>query len=311
MAKKFTEKDVALLEQNYFCFDKPVPFKDLLIYPVLVKDYYKFHSCIQIFTLKKNEDYNPQCISMSNLGYAIYKIKEENSELDYSTLMIGVLELIFHIKNGIYCENCRQKNEDMDFIAFDELWDSVYKLEKKEEKKAYLEKQQICSHCGQLKREVISIKEEKNKESLCVYNTEINKNDYDFLYQVVLYQNLPTWEDIEYADLELKKELEERQKILGDDTVPPTLEKQMAVIVAQGCNYKFEEIYDLSLRKLSVLISNIDKMIHYQIYKTSSMSGLVTFNSEIEHYLYCHKRKSATDDVFTLESFQKKMERVT
>lgn len=300
---------MSLLEQKYFCYDKPVPFKEnLVIYPVLVKDYYKFHSCIPIFMLKKNEDPSGKGIALSNLGYALYKMKEEKEGPLYTAQMIGLLELIFHIKNGLYCDN-KETNCNF-FKSYEDVWGEVQKGEGEEEQITLMMKAKICPKCGREMREVISIKGQGSQESLAIKEVEINKKDYDYLFQTVLYQNIPTWEDPEFVDPDLKKELEERQKMLNKDMVPPTLEKQKAVIIANGCNYKYDELDNITIRRLSVLIANIDRMMHYQIYKTSELSGLVQYKTEIEHYLYSNKKKSITDDVFSMDSLKEKLKDV-
>ena len=59
-------------EQFYFTHDDPVPFKGKLkIYPVLVKDYYKFYSTVSLFTQNKNEDPTGKGIAMTHLDYLI------------------------------------------------------------------------------------------------------------------------------------------------------------------------------------------------------------------------------------------------
>lgn len=310
MFQKFNERQLALLEQQYFCYDKPVPFKEKLIYPVLVKDYYKFHSSIPIFMLKKNED--PQGIPLSNLGYAILKMKDEKNGALYTTQMIQILELIFHVENGLYCENeeCLQNGEHK-IYKYEDIWEEANKLPNKEDQISYIMKSRLCPICHKPMREVISIKDEKGKESLCIKDLEINRIDYDYLFQLVLYQNIPTWEDVDFVDPDLKKELEERQRLLNKDTVPPTLEKQKCVIVARGCPYTYEELDEITIRRLSQFIANIDRMLHYQMYKSSELSGFVTYKSEIEHYLYSHKKKSITDDVFSLDDLTEKLKNVT
>lgn len=310
MFQKFNERQIALLEQQYFCYDKPVPFKGKYIYPVLVKDYYKFHSCISIFMLKKNEDIKG--IPLSNLGYAILKMKDEKEGALYTSQMIGILELIFHVKNGVYCENedCLENGEHK-IYTYDEIWEEASKLSTKEDQIEYVMDSRKCPKCGKIMKEVISIKDEKGNESLCVKDLEISRADYDFLFQTVLYQNIPTWEDPEFVDPELKKELEERQRLLNEDVEPPTLEKQKCVIVARGCHYTYEQLDEITIRRLSQFIANIDRMLHYQMYKSSELSGFVTYKSEIEHYLYGHKKKSITDDVFSLDDLTDKLKNVT
>ena len=315
MAKKITEHQLEILEQNYFCFDDPVPFKEnLLIFPVKGKDYYHFHNYSQVLTIDKNA--TPQGIPFSNLGYLISLMEKEGDEgkVIYGKT-ISLFELIFHVKNGIFCPNneCNYLKEKDSFYEFsiESVMNEVLKIDNKGERKDFLEKKEICPHCQAKMREIISIKNENNKKNLCIYNTEINKNDFDILREVAMYQNLPSWDNTEFLDQNLKAELEERDKILNKGHIPPTLEKQMSVIVAKGCDYTFEELKELSLRKLSLVLGDIDKLIHYQIYKTASMSGMVTFKTDIEHYLYSNKKHSAADEVFTLDALKEKMKNVT
>lgn len=47
-------KEIQLYEQMYFATDEPVPFKgNLMVYPVLSKDYYKFYSNLPCLTMDK------------------------------------------------------------------------------------------------------------------------------------------------------------------------------------------------------------------------------------------------------------------
>ena len=92
---------IDLYQQIYFTHDEPIPFKgDLLIYPVLVKDYYQFYSLIDIFTVEKNEDKTGIGISMTNLDYLIHMTKSDFPDHEIVVRkIIAMFELIFHIKN--------------------------------------------------------------------------------------------------------------------------------------------------------------------------------------------------------------------
>jgi len=78
-----------LYEQIYFALDKPVPIKgDLESYPVLVKDYYNFYSCLNCLTMDKTIKYepdeygrmkkvsNPKGIGQSYLEYLIEQMQD-------------------------------------------------------------------------------------------------------------------------------------------------------------------------------------------------------------------------------------------
>ena len=54
LSEQLQEK-IDFYEKFYFALDEPVPFKNgLYIYPVLVKDYYKFYTYYSCLTMDKN-----------------------------------------------------------------------------------------------------------------------------------------------------------------------------------------------------------------------------------------------------------------
>jgi len=58
---------------NYYdIYDKPHPYKGLLIYPVLVKDYCEFSSCIDCLNYNKNETNDIKILQMSYLDYLLF-----------------------------------------------------------------------------------------------------------------------------------------------------------------------------------------------------------------------------------------------
>jgi hypothetical protein len=61
----------------YTTYDLPVPYKNIKIYPVTVKDYLLFNIYSQCLTIDKNSIPNPEIISMTYLEY-IFKTTEEN-----------------------------------------------------------------------------------------------------------------------------------------------------------------------------------------------------------------------------------------
>lgn len=119
---------IDLYQQIYFTHDEPVPFKEhLCIYPVLVKDYYRFYSLIDIFTIDKNEDKTGIGITMTNLDYIIHLTKSDNPQHEIITRkIIEMFELIFHIKNGIKCD-CDVNGDT--FMSYDD----IYKIFSKKE----------------------------------------------------------------------------------------------------------------------------------------------------------------------------------
>lgn len=77
---------------NYITYDLPVPYKNIKIYPVLVKDYGVFSAYSQCLTIDKNSIPDPQVISMTTLEY-IFNSANNPKEKPYLLFFDRLLEL--------------------------------------------------------------------------------------------------------------------------------------------------------------------------------------------------------------------------
>lgn len=323
MAKKIKREELLDLmkyyEQAFFTHDLPIYFKqDLIIYPILVKDYYKFYSCISCFKINKNEDMVG--IGKSDLGYIIYLCKDEEKGPQIFSQFIQLIEMIFHIENGFYCPVCKN------IIPFSEVSQNIKKYQnipdseseyKKELINKYLKSVYICDECtkneGHDIHRIESIKfdkDEKNKDILKINDVPINSSEYDILRNIVLYYNIPDYDD-EYIDPELKKDLEEVARLKNPNNVQPSLEKQESCIISACSAYTYETIKEISIRKLVILLRTIDAQLHYFAYRQAEASGFVTFKNELTHWIYGVDKKDKFADVMTMDALRDKLKDVT
>lgn len=314
MAKPNKIKDnLEMYEQVYFTHDEPVPLKGhLKVYPVLVKDYNLFYSCIDIFTINKNED--PNGITMSNLDYFIYLMQPEqpNSEM-FTRKAINMFELIFHIKNGIKCE-CDKDNDT--YISYENIYKFI--AEKEQNAQGELSNEDImkyfyeikkCPKCGKIRDDLIKFNDLPNgKKDLIVDGVEIDKTTFDELRTLVCYYNMPDYDD-EYVDPELEAELQEAARLENPNATSPSLEKQESCLVA-STSYKYSELKELSIRKLVLLLRTVDKKLHYFTYRQAEASGMVSFKSELPHWIYGSDKHDKFERLQTLDSFKEKMAQV-
>ena len=299
-------------EQRYFSNDEPVPFVGgLKIYPVLVKDYYKFYSVISCFTINKNED--NEGISMSNLEYLYYRMtsnEDENGAM--ISQFVNLLEMIFHITYGLKCPKCGK------ILSYDEVGGVIKKLQRDAGKdtdkaqndiKEYLMSIQICSDCEQERYETIRYEYDKKRCLLFVDNIKITKRDFDELRKVVCFQNMPDYDD-DYIDPELKAELEEAARLRNPNNVQPSLEKQECCIIS-STGYTFETIKNISIRKLVMLLRTIDSKLHYFAYRQAEASGMVSFKGELNHWIYGESKEDKFAHIQKLDDFKDKLKHVT
>ena len=58
----------------YLYYDKPIPYKELNIYPVKMDKYLDFHFYVNCLLLDKNSTPNPEVITMTYLQFLYYMI---------------------------------------------------------------------------------------------------------------------------------------------------------------------------------------------------------------------------------------------
>ena len=329
MISEQLQKKLDLWEKCYFSLDEAVPFKDnLKVYPVLVKDYYKFYSCFPCLTMDKNtkmvigEDgrpikvSNPKGIGMSYLGYLIESMQEGEIGATLTSQLIGLIELVFHEKNGFFCPNCGEE------ILFEEIkneLDNIIKeiVESKGTKEQidiakieYFKEKMKCKKCGSNMREIISIKNEGNIKKLSIKNTDISPKDFDELKALVSRQNILDYDGDKYVDPDLKEELEIKARLQNKNYTSPSLEKQM-VCVCAGTGYTLKELKEIPLRKLTLLLKTVDSKANYYAQVQGAYSGMVKFKQDPQHWIFGDNKRDIASEFTSLESFTGKFNDVT
>ena len=329
MISEQLQKKLDLWEKCYFSLDEAVPFKDnLKVYPVLVKDYYKFYSCFPCLTMDKNtkmvigEDgtpikvSNPKGIGMSYLGYLIESMQEGEIGAALTSQLIGLIELVFHEKNGFFCPNCGEE------ILFEEIKNELDNITKtimeskgtKEQvdiaKIEYFKEKMKCKKCGSNMREIISIKNEGNIKKLSIKNTDISPKDFDELKALVSRQNILDYDGDKYVDPDLKEELEIKARLQNKNYTSPSLEKQM-VCVCAGTGYTLKELKEIPLRKLTLLLKTVDSKANYYAQVQGAYSGMVKFKEDPKHWIFGDNKRDIASEFTSLESFTGKFNDVT
>ena len=329
MISEQLQKKLDLWEKCYFSLDEAVPFKDnLKVYPVLVKDYYKFYSCFPCLTMDKNtkmvigEDgkpikvSNPKGIGMSYLGYLIESMQEGEIGAALTSQLIGLIELVFHEKNGFFCPNCGEE------ILFEEIKNELDNITKtimeskgtKEQvdiaKIEYFKEKMKCKKCGSNMREIISIKNEGNIKKLSIKNTDISPKDFDELKALVSRQNILDYDGDKYIDPDLKEELEIKARLQNKNYTSPSLEKQM-VCVCAGTGYTLKELKEIPLRKLTLLLKTVDSKANYYAQVQGAYSGMVKFKQDPSHWRFGDNKRDIASEFTSLESFTGKFNDVT
>lgn len=290
----------------YFREDKPIPFCGLTIYPIQVRDYELFCSCSACLTLNRKE--TAAGIVMTDLEFLLSKLKDKKEGADWSFKIQKLLELIFHIDNGFKCQN-KKCNTVISYTS-KEFLQYVGEVQKAAENKE-TPPPLICPKCGGKEFvEMIGVVQDQTtkKHNLVVDGHVITPKDFSRLRQIVMFQNIPDYHDDSWVDPELRKDYEaklELQRKKNNYSAP--LERKV-IAIAMHTGYKFEEIYDMPIRKFTQMLSMIDDLIDYKITKSASMSGFVSFPKDfkIEHWLYKPEKDMYGDAYQSLDDLKAK-----
>lgn len=228
--------DIKQVYEKQLTWDEPIPYKELLIYPVSMYDYIDFFMAINCLLMKKNEIPDPKIISMSYLDFLVYLI-ESNPEGQYYALMLMQLFKI-----------CLNLNEEQ----------IGYRKDNKARAKL-----------------VIQYKDR---------NLIIDKNDFETIKNIICHQNIPYYDD-SYIDPELDKALREAEEFKNRTSKKKCSLEDQIICVMLSTSLNKEQIKILTIRKFTKILERADYKLHYEIYKTASMSGMVEFKGEIDHWM--------------------------
>ena len=173
-----------------------------------------------------------------------------------------------------------------------------------ESKAVQIKLSNILNICLKIDLDTVEVKIKEDK--MFINGEEVNSKDFDILRKIILYQNIPSYDD-KYIDPDIKKLQERHDNIVNKgnaDIQPPTLEDLIVALIAE-LGYTIEYVTQLSWRKFSLLLKSVEDKIDYKIKKAAEMGGMVTFKEPVEHWIYKKKKdrfanafaQSTTEDI--------------
>lgn len=139
-----------------------------------------------------------------------------------------------------------------------------------------------------------------------IYSSE----DFDEIKTIICEQNLLELPD-ESIQKEIRDKLKEAEELRhrGDSNKMAGLEEQIAcVIISSGLS--LDDIYKMPIRKFSYVLQRADMKLHYQIYLSASMSGMVEFKDKsfIKHWMTEKEKDKFGGNAMELDSVKSKID---
>lgn len=231
----------------YLFYDRPVPYKELLIYPVTMDKYMDFHLYVNCLLLDKNSIADINIISMTYLRFLYHMASE--SKIPYLYMFKELLKMVLHI--------------DDDNAFYFKLTD------------------------------------DGKKAVFGINGVQYNSDDLDKITDIIFMQN-----GIEHIDETIQKEVRDAMekaevyKMQQNAYKMCSLEDQM-ICVLISTSMRLEDIYKLTIRKFSKILARVDHKLHYEIYLSAQMSGMVEFKDKdkLKHWMSDLTKEDKYSDV--------------
>ena len=128
---------------------------------------------------------------------------------------------------------------------------------------------------------------EKVKPIFLVDKKEYDSDDFENIKLIICEQNMVEIPD-ETIQKEIRDKMEEAKRLKAkmSKTKMGSLE-DLVIAVLISTSFKIDDIYNLSIRKFNKIVERLDHKLHYEIYLSASMSGMVKFKDQsfIKHWL--------------------------
>lgn len=152
--------------------------------------------------------------------------------------------------------------------------------------------------------------DEKGKPFFKIGDEVYDSHDFTEIKEIVAAQNL-----VELPDFSVSKEVRDsiaearkyKAKLNGDKTASI---EDYVISISLATGWKLEDVYSMTVRKFIKSIRRMDNLIHYKIFLTASMSGMVEFKDKsfIKHWLTSLEDDDKYGDVvMSLDSIQEKI----
>jgi hypothetical protein len=261
--------------EPYVTFGKAIPYEGLNIKPVLVKDFYQFRDARSVLKIDKNKIPDIEIIQMTYLRF-IMLMMVEHKELVEDFLII--MSLCLGVK---YSEDLR----NIDFEPNELLTQQI----RKEEYEVIINGWNV------------GFRVHDKQTWLRLYTDgdmiEITEPQFDDLCNIILFQNIYEYDDMEMSD-DFRRIVEEYYALKNKDIVIPTLEDRLAV-VSVSSSYKIDELYELPLKLFDALFEYSVQKLEYQVNKlivNLAQGEIKGFN--LSHWVYKTK-KDKYSEIFT------------
>ena len=266
--------DINAIIEPYRAFDAPVPYKELLLYPVQAQDYYKFMSSVGVLGIQKNRTPDVRIIQMSYLQFVFGLIL---NDVEWRKKFIDIMQLCLRVEVAELSNHRIQRGS---------FWNEMGA------------NGELIFHLNGYEVDFI----DRNERIFIRLNgIELNGDD---LIRYIHFQNVYDYFD-DFINDDVREVIEKFYSMKNKDIVPPTFEQKI-ISVMSALGVTKPQVATMTMISVEQLFHSVVRRTDYMIehnYRAHAMTDKPL--PDIEHWAYKSNKERFSEVFVNADSFAK------
>ena len=269
--------DINTIIEPYRAFDAPVPYKELLLYPVQAQDYYKFMSSVGVLGIQKNRTPDVRIIQMSYLQFVFGLIL---NDVEWRKKFIDIMQLCLKVEVAELSNHRIQRGSFWNEMGADG---------------------ELIFHLNGYEVDFI----DRNERIFIRLNgIELNGAEFDELIRYIHFQNVYDYFD-DFINDDVREVIEKFYSMKNKDIVPPTFEQKI-ISVMSALGVTKPQVATMTMISVEQLFHSVVRRTDYMIehnYRAHAMTDKPL--PDIEHWAYKSNKERFSEVFVNADSFAK------
>lgn len=269
--------DINAIIEPYRAFDAPVPYKELLLYPVQAQDYYKFMSSVGVLGIQKNRTPDVRIIQMSYLQFVFGLIL---NDVEWRKKFIDIMQLCLKVEVAELSNHRIQRGS---------FWNEMGA------------NGELIFHLNGYEVDFI----DRNERIFIRLNgIELSGAEFDELIRYIHFQNVYDYFD-DFINDDVREVIKKFYSMKNKDIVPPTFEQKI-ISVMSALGVTKPQVATMTMISVEQLFHSVVRRTDYMIehnYRAHAMTDKPL--PDIEHWAYKSNKERFSEVFVNADSFAK------
>lgn len=280
-------------------FDKPLKYKDLLLYPAKLPYYSIFAAADECLDISRVDEKNIDFLRLPYLEYMYEKSLVDEDFKNKWNLLICIMHIVlgedqpFDIlrQEGRLCIRVYQRSDNY------ELLNKECTILQESFLNNYDKKKTTKKELEELKNKISELRNKMNNVII------IGSEDFEEIKQLIMLQHDVKAQHFDAKTEKFLYEMKEKlHKAQGNKNKnSPTLEDLISV-VAYSLQKEPKDLEDMTIRRFNRYLDIVLSKDDYYMYKKLELSGMIKLKMELPHWIKHYEPKGKFDDILVKDN---------